>query len=277
MSTEIAEAPASQVYEAHEIAKILPLMDSEELSKLIADIAARGLIYDIILFEGKILDGRHRYMACVQAGVTPRFDTFEGDYDDAIAHVTSTNVLRRQLSDSQRSMVAARLANLRKGRPTDATPAVSQTDVAEQFAVSRSSVQRAAKVLTEGVPGLADAVTNDAVPVAAAALVAALPKEIQEQVVAEGPEAIKQAAKKAKAKPVTETPAAPSTEDDDTPAPATATDAMLTALAGGLEKVRAALSTLSKVSLTPGQRKLMADYRTEANALADWIDEFTDH
>ena len=35
------------------------------------DIVRNDLIHPIVLFEGKILDGRHRYHACLEAGVVP--------------------------------------------------------------------------------------------------------------------------------------------------------------------------------------------------------------
>jgi len=64
------------VYEFHEIAGIFPLMEKEELEALTKDIAENGLQEPIILYEGKILDGRNRYLACLQAGVEPWFKQY---------------------------------------------------------------------------------------------------------------------------------------------------------------------------------------------------------
>ena len=47
--------------EAHPIAAIFPSMTDQEYADLKADIAANGLARGIILYEGMILDGRHRY------------------------------------------------------------------------------------------------------------------------------------------------------------------------------------------------------------------------
>jgi hypothetical protein len=60
----------------------------------------------------------------------------------------------RHLDESQRAMVAARLANLGEGRPgkTASIDAVSQPQAAERLNVSRPSVQRAAAVLDKGTP-----------------------------------------------------------------------------------------------------------------------------
>ena len=57
-------------------------------------------------------------------------------------------------------MVASKLANLGEGRPkeTASIEAVSQDLAAEMLNVSRSAVQRAAKVRSDGTPELVHAV-----------------------------------------------------------------------------------------------------------------------
>lgn len=74
------------------------------------------------------------------------------------------NLHRRHLSESQRAMVAARLATLPKGANQHASiEAPSQADAAELLNVSRPSVQRACDVLDHGVPELVQAVERDEV------------------------------------------------------------------------------------------------------------------
>lgn len=64
--------------------------------------------------------------------------------DNPLAYVISSNLQRRHMSDSQRAMSAAKLANLGEGRPKTAQIcAVSQDDAAKLLGVSRSAVQRA--------------------------------------------------------------------------------------------------------------------------------------
>jgi len=90
--------------EFHEIANIFPMMQSDEYENLVADIKQNGLIEPIILYENKILDGRNRWKACIEAGVEPRFENYSGD--SPISYVISKNANRRHLSKSQLAMIA---------------------------------------------------------------------------------------------------------------------------------------------------------------------------
>jgi hypothetical protein len=96
---------AKAKYPIHPLAETYPPMDAAELEALTEDIRQRGLQRDIVLYEGKVLDGRNRLHACEQAGVEPRFVTYDGD--DPLGQVNSLN-LNRDLSASQRAVIAAR-------------------------------------------------------------------------------------------------------------------------------------------------------------------------
>jgi ParB-like chromosome segregation protein Spo0J len=187
-------------YLFHPIANVFPMLDPKELAELADDIAEHGQREPIILFDDMILDGRNRYRACVMAGVEPLTKDFIGD--DPLAAVWSANYHRRHMDASQLAMAAAKYANLRQGARTDLEPsanlqkvAVSQGDAAEKFGVSTRSVASAAKVLSEGVPELAVAVTQGEASVSAASKVATLPKDEQRKVLAAGPAAVVEAAK----------------------------------------------------------------------------------
>jgi ParB-like chromosome segregation protein Spo0J len=63
----------------------------EALRELAGDIAERGLIDPIVPYDGRILDGRCRYRACLMVGVEPRFENYP------LGYVASRNVQRRHL------------------------------------------------------------------------------------------------------------------------------------------------------------------------------------
>ncbi len=88
----------------HPLAAMFPMLDDDELDELAADIRRNGLLEPIAVYDGLILDGRNRYLACQAAGVEPRYVEFSGT--DALAHVVSKNLHRRHLTSSQRAVIA---------------------------------------------------------------------------------------------------------------------------------------------------------------------------
>lgn len=94
-----------QEFELHPLAESFPAMSELEYEALKEDIRAHGQKEKILLFAGKILDGRHRYRACRELGLQPEFDTFEGTLDEARERGASANLMRRDLSKSQKAMV----------------------------------------------------------------------------------------------------------------------------------------------------------------------------
>jgi ParB-like chromosome segregation protein Spo0J len=131
--------------------------------ELVASIKEEGLREPIVILDDAILDGRNRYNACLAAGVDPVFRPFTGD--DPVRFVLAANVHRRHLTDSQRSMLAAKLATLGLGSNQHhnegaSREAPSQAKAAELLGVSRSSVQRAREVLERAEPADIKAITE---------------------------------------------------------------------------------------------------------------------
>lgn len=202
---------------AHEAAECLPWQSEVELQRLADNIVANGQNYRIVrLPDGTIVDGRNRELACRIAGVEPEYTTVEMTADEIADIVESRNLVRRFLTESQRALIAAALADFRArhapkasaSRDADATQTPpTQVEAAAAQDVSRSSVQRAAKVLREA-PELADAVRDGELDVMTAAKTAALPAETRRRIAA-APDKKKAAEKafKRAGKPKDETPA----------------------------------------------------------------------
>jgi ParB-like nuclease domain len=151
----------------HPLADLFPLLEGADFAELVADIRAHGLHEPIVLLDATILDGRNRYRACIEAGVEPTFRPFQGD--DPIAFVISLNLKRRHLDESQRAMVAAKLATMKRGdnqhSPIGET---SQAKAAELLNVGKRSVERAKMVRDQGEPKLIEAVERGDVSVSGA-------------------------------------------------------------------------------------------------------------
>ena len=88
----------------HPLSAAFPDLSDEEFTALKDSIERNGQRDKILLFEGQILDGWHRYRACLELGKEPIFGVFTGD---AVECVIDKNIHRRQLTASQRAMTLA--------------------------------------------------------------------------------------------------------------------------------------------------------------------------
>lgn len=187
----------------HPLANLFPLIEGKEFDELVADVRENGLLEPIVLLDGQILDGRNRYRAGLEAKVLHAqnsaailgaweagvavacFEKFDRDVSgDPLSWVLSKNLHRRHLSENQRTMIAAEIATMRQGRPSEwdkdreDKPAnrrdLSQDEAAELLNVSTRSVQRGRQVIERGAPELVNAVKRDEIAVSAAAEVAKL-------------------------------------------------------------------------------------------------------
>lgn len=148
--------------ETHPAAEIFPLMLGEQYESFKADIKERGLIEPIWLYEGKIIDGRNRYQACLDAGIEPRYRNYEGN--SPVAFVWSLNGKRRHMTTSQLAAIAVKMlppleeeARKRQGQRNDLNfcPSVITSDgravgqAAKIVGVGNTTVQEAKRVKTK--------------------------------------------------------------------------------------------------------------------------------
>jgi len=172
---------------AHPAAEVMPEMSPTDYAGLLEAIRERGLDDPIIVHpDGGILDGRHRYRACVELGITPDIQLWDGERGHELDYVLDHNLARRHLTESQRALVAARVRDF-GGGPARGKKAAAAAD---RLNVSTRSVENAAKVLREGAPELVAAVERGEAKVRPAASIASLPPEEQALLVARGPEEI---------------------------------------------------------------------------------------
>jgi hypothetical protein len=137
--------------EFHPLANLFPLMEGNDFTALVADIREHGLHEPVALYDGKILDGRNRYHACREAGIECRFETVQGT--DPVEYVISLNLRRRHLDESQRAMVAAKLATLKLGdnQHSEGQPIGRSSELLN---VGERTVARACEVQEHGTPEL---------------------------------------------------------------------------------------------------------------------------
>lgn len=190
------------------LAKIFPAMPKEDYDRLVASIKENGLIEPISVWRGEVLDGRHRYQACVDAGVAPEFSVLNDDIDP-VKFIIAKNDDRRNLDSSQRAIVAFRLSEWSKvggrrvappevGRKAEEAPQTNGTQpigdgllnqeaAASLMGVSADSIGRAGKVLrasSNAHQDLREALESGVVKVTDAAQIVDKAQEVQQEALA---------------------------------------------------------------------------------------------
>jgi len=87
----------------HPIASVFPPMSEGEFQAHKEDIKLHGQIEPIWLYQNRIIDGRHRYRACVELNIEPKFSEYKGS--SPISFVVSLNLKRRHLDASQQAVI----------------------------------------------------------------------------------------------------------------------------------------------------------------------------
>lgn len=166
--------------EQHDLSRAFPSMSAEELAALEADIQANGLIEPVMVYEGKILDGWHRYMACQRTGVKLLTQPYSGK--DPVGFVKSRNWHRRHLTASQKAAAEVAMHDWHERGRNSAPGADLKTaeQMAKDAGVSTRTIEQA-KAAHDA--GLGKAVTDGKVSVKKAAAVAKLPAPQREQAV----------------------------------------------------------------------------------------------
>jgi hypothetical protein len=178
----------------HPACRLFPKLGKAELRELANDIQANGLQNPIILYEGQILDGRNRYLACRIAKVRPRFEQWQG-IGSPLDWVISENLVRRHLTSSQRSVIAYDLLPLleqdakerqrlgqgrgKRGAKLCATLSGNgkASAVAARIAKTNSTYVEVVKSIAKSAPELLDRIRNGDVSVPDAKRLSEIPED----------------------------------------------------------------------------------------------------
>ena len=202
-----------------EIQKLIPPLTTEERHNLEASLLADGCISPLVVWHKHniLLDGHNRHAFCVEHDIECEVhEIVLGSREDAKAWVIKHQLGRRNLTESQRALLATALEDVygqqaktrqmeqaRRNQPqakktADSPPLVksrARDQAAAELNVSPRLVQTAKKVRDAGTQKLQDAVRDGNVSVSVAAEVAQLPKAAQDRLVESGPKAIREAAR----------------------------------------------------------------------------------
>lgn len=198
--------------EFHPIANRYPLMEEPEFLLFVEHMREKG--FDprnkIILHEGKILDGRNRYKACVALGipVDSLTEEWQGAWSSPEEFCKKVNRFRCHYSAGQIALLAAQehdtgqarqageekqgvsdrnqsdpvgeIAEGEKGVSDRQTPK-SVGKIAEENKISDTTLHRAKRILKGATESVKALVVSDTVSVSDAAKVCQLPKEVQDE------------------------------------------------------------------------------------------------
>jgi N6-adenosine-specific RNA methylase IME4 len=132
-----------------------------------------------------LLDGHNRYETCQRRGLAYSIKSLDlASREEAMVWICENQLNRRNLNETQRAMIAAKMANMKQGARTDLLPigGMSQAQAAKVMRVGERSVQRACKVLQSGSPKLIEASQRGIIPVSRSAEIAELSKEEQDRI-----------------------------------------------------------------------------------------------
>jgi hypothetical protein len=137
--------PEAFEFEFHPLADKFPLMENDDLFKLARDIMSNGMLEPITLYEGKILDGRNRYLACKLAAADKdkKFKFVRTDFRELLCHldplafVISANIHRRHLTAEKKRELLATLIMIDPSKSNRAIAADAKVDDKTVGAVRR--------------------------------------------------------------------------------------------------------------------------------------------
>ena len=118
-------------YEFHPLSECFPLLIGPEFEEFSSDIAVNGQRETVKLYQGKILDGRNRYLSCKKHKMPCRYELVE-EIVDPTDYVISMNVHRRHLMPEARKSLVIELRKSGK----------SIRQIAKALNTSSSSVYR---------------------------------------------------------------------------------------------------------------------------------------
>lgn len=149
--------------EPHALCAVFPDMDTEDYECLRENVATNGVLHAIVLLNGQILDGRHRYRAAMELHMECPCIEFAGQ--DPQQFVIAANAARRNLTASQRALAIvsvfkwrARGSNQHGGWSPGDHPPKSTAELAKITGLSKSTIKQAKLVEAADTPEVADEV-----------------------------------------------------------------------------------------------------------------------
>lgn len=134
----------------HFLCEVFPEMNEEEYDSLVSSMESQGFLSTdpVVIYYAdddeftlpKILDGRNRYLAARDAGVTCTFVEYIGE--DPSSFVLSKNMDRRHLSSGQKAAIASKIATMGIGQNQFAEGETTREEAAKVLQTTTKAIQR---------------------------------------------------------------------------------------------------------------------------------------
>ena len=148
--------------ERHPASATLRDFTTEEYAALVASMKRTGFdpAFPVLVHEGMVIDGWHRYRAAGEAGVEPVFLPAKLSGADPFGYVRDRHDARRHIQHGERALTAAAEATRPKGDRSTDPSLPTQSEAADKHHVSVPSVKRAKQILESGDESLIAAVRS---------------------------------------------------------------------------------------------------------------------
>lgn len=172
--------------ERHPLSAAWPEWQSTDFKELVASIKEFGVEEPVKVYEGKILDGWHRYTAWLEAVQTNPAakcpsEEFAGTLEEAAGFVKRRH-MRRNITKEAEAQALVRGDEYVRSRAPELAKSAQQ--LAEEGGMSVRTIERARVIERKAIPKVKDALDAGEIKTREAEKIARLPADQQEQAVA---------------------------------------------------------------------------------------------
>jgi len=187
-----SDQPTEGMYQQHPLSAAFPAMSEEELQNLKDSIDVIGVQNPIVIYEGKIIDGWHRYKVANELRLPCPAVHLAEDIDPQ-DFVLANNKARRHINRGQIAMAYTKVYQwYPAGKPNSegvlSTPLKTRQELAKLSGTSESTIAQAKSVLKNGAKPVQEAVQNGRISLRRGAKISRLDLESQFKALTEPPE-----------------------------------------------------------------------------------------
>ena len=103
-----------QKYDFHPVVFLFPRAPDSKIKEIADSIEKNGQLESCKEWCGRIIDGRHRIIACEMKGIAPWIEDVSEEVEDPLEYAVALNYDRRQMSETQEAALGADIVTFRQ-------------------------------------------------------------------------------------------------------------------------------------------------------------------